>query len=96
MAFPIEEKEFIEAYIDKMRPKLLDQKALQDARKGVYAPPVWSNERDESIRILFGEHGVSPTEIENMIKVGRENFKSIIAYYNKKYQEYQQHEAQAA
>jgi hypothetical protein len=96
MAFPKDEKVFIEAYIEEMVPKIIAQNAKNDALKGIYSPPVWSNERDEAIRILFGERGVSSAEIENMIKIGRENFKSITTFYNKMYEEYQQHEAQAA
>jgi hypothetical protein len=96
MAFTKEEKAFVEAYYDEMMPKIITEHALRDIHKGVYSPPVWSNERDEFIRTLFGERGVSPAEIENMIKIGRENFKSIIAFYNEVYEKYQQREAQAA
>ena len=92
----IEQKAFVEAYFDEMMPKMITQRAHQDAQKGNYTPPIWSNERDEFIRINFAKRGMSASDIENMIRVGRDNFKSLIDFYNEAYRQYQKSEVQAA
>ena len=96
MVFPIKRNKEIDAYIEAMVPKIFEERALEDAQNGVYAPPVWLNRHEEFVKTYFGKLGATSEELENMIKIGRENYKVLAAYYNKKYQEYQQHEAQAA
>jgi hypothetical protein len=96
MVFPIKRNEEIEAYIESVVPQIFEEQALEDAQNGVYAPPVWLNRHDEFVRKYFGKLGASPEELENMIKIGRENYKVIAAIYNKMYEECQRHEAQAA
>jgi hypothetical protein len=75
--------------MDNRLPKVIKKRALTDAENGIYTPPVWTEERSESLRRAFREEGYAAFDIEEMIRRGRKNFKRIIDIYNDIYREYE-------
>jgi hypothetical protein len=96
MEFTERENQFIEQYMDSTLPKTIQKRAFSDAEKGLYIPPVWTDERSESLRLAFKEAGYGVFDIEEMIKKGRKNFKRVIDLYNDTYRAYQEKHSQVA
>lgn len=90
------DNQFIEQYMEQTLPKVIKKRAMADAENGIYTPPVWTEERSESLRLAFKEEGYGAFDIEEMIRKGRKNFKRIIDIYNDIYREYEKNHQQVA